>query len=83
MATDNTNEETSRNIDALNKIEAESTTGTFAGTNSDKKPDGDQTNNPDNPIQDQEAQNVTDGSTPRLSGQEAEDAIRKGTAGPR
>lgn len=65
METNDRNEEISRNIDALNKIEAESPSGSFAGGNSDKKPDGDQMNNPDNPIQDEEAQNVTDG-TPRM-----------------
>lgn len=83
MQTDNQNSETGKNIDALNKMEADSETGSFAGTNSDKRPDGDQQNNPDNPIDAGEAQNVTDGSTERLSGEEAEAARKKATAGSR
>lgn len=80
MPTDAENEEMSKNIDALYKMEAESETGSFAGSNSDKRPDGDQQNNPDNPIDSGEAQNVTDG-VERLTDEEAEHARNKASGG--
>lgn len=80
MQTNDQNEETNKNIDALNKIEAESSTGSFAGSNSDKQADGDQQNNPDNPIDAGEAQNVTDGAE-RMSGEDAENARNKARQG--
>ena len=74
------NQETGKNIDALSKIEADSATGSFAGGNSDKRPDDDQQNNPDNPIDAGEAQNVTDGAT-RMPDEDAETARNKATQG--
>ena len=54
----------------------------FAGTNPNRydapKPEDEQ----DNPVEDAEAQNVTDGAE-RISGKEAEDATRKATEGAR
>ena len=83
MQTNDQNSETGKNVDALNQVEAGSETGSFAGTNSDKRPDGDQQNNPDNPIDAGEAQNVTDGATERLSGEEAAAARNKAAEGSR
>jgi len=48
----------------------------FAGTNPGRYGDPKPENEQDNPITDEEAQNVTDG-TERLSGEEAEKATRK------
>ena len=48
----------------------------FAGTNPDKYGDPKPANEQDNPIEDSEAQNVTDG-TERISGKEAERARNK------
>ena len=80
MQPNDQNSETSKNIDELNKIEAGTATGSFAGGNPDIRPDGDQQNNPDNPIDAGEAQNVTDGAS-RLSDKEAEDARNKAAEG--
>ena len=54
----------------------------FAGTNPDMYRDPKPAEKQDNPIQDQEAQNVTDGST-RLEGNEAEQARNKANEGKR
>ena len=48
----------------------------YAGTNTDRYRDPQPENKQDNPIQDEEAQNVTDGND-RLSGSEAERSTNK------
>ncbi|TDH19725.1 hypothetical protein EXU57_22750 [Segetibacter sp. 3557_3] len=52
----------------------------FAGTNPNRYGDPLPADDQDNPIQDNEAQNVTDGAE-RLSGKEAEDARKKAMEG--
>ncbi|WP_207514381.1 hypothetical protein [Longitalea luteola] len=51
----------------------------FAGTNTDRYGDPKPAEEQDNPIQDQEAQNVKDGD--RMTGKEAEHAKNKATEG--
>ena len=53
----------------------------FAGTNPDKYGQPKAADEQDNPIQDEEAQNVTDGAG-RLSGEEAEKAANKANQDP-
>jgi hypothetical protein len=70
------------NIDQLEALEQQnSATGTFAGTNPDR-PGNKKINqeNSNNPIVDEEAQNVTEGDS-RMSGSEARDATNKANEG--